>query len=43
MDKSAMDICYATGRYTDECDCSICPNKYECSGSPEDEDECEED
>ncbi len=30
--------CWETGEYTDEF-CELCPHKYECSGSNEDDDE----
>ena len=27
-----MSKCWATGNYTDECDCEVCDHRFECSG-----------
>lgn len=30
--RSPTEICWETGKYTDECDCELCDHKHECSG-----------
>lgn len=34
--------CFATGIQTDRNICATCEYKYDCSGSPHDRDECED-
>lgn len=36
---SPNEKCWETGNYTDNCDCELCPHKYECSGYDGEEDE----
>lgn len=31
--KSPNDICWETGKYSGDCNCSTCDHSYECSGS----------
>lgn len=39
MDKTPMDICWETGRYTDTCVCELCDYKDVCSGHYDEDDE----
>ena len=36
---NANENCWRTGRYTDECDCELCPHKQDCSGYEGDDEE----
>lgn len=31
--QEANEECWETGTYSDDCDCSICDYKHDCSGS----------
>ena len=35
------DICWNTGRFTDDCDCEMCDHKDECSGNDNHDDDDE--
>ena len=39
---SANEICWATGKYSSNCDCNTCDHSFECSGSNVDDDDDEE-
>ena len=35
----AMDFCWETGTYTDDCICEVCEHRHECSGFNDHEDD----
>lgn len=35
--EEANEKCWETGNYSDDCDCSVCDYKYDCSGSDDEE------
>ena len=38
-DFDKTENCWATGEYTDECDCEMCEHRFECSGYEGDDDD----
>ena len=41
-DFEQTEHCWATGEYSDECDCEMCEHKFECSGYEGDDDDWED-